>query len=377
MLYCLPQPREHLYSLRFIRCSGSCSSLYILQVTGSPNPVHRGVRYHFQEEIVKKAFALIVLLTMAFALVTTATAKDLPFPDPEKTVTIVVPHAAGGGTDLAFRPLVEEMKRIARSSFIVSNVPGAGSATGANEVINSAADGYTLLASGTHTIAAELQGLTAGNEQLEGIIGMNWDPFIVAANVKKPWNTMKELVAAAKATPGKISLGNAGMGGATGVASVGINLAFGKSFNVTPFNGGADLIASVLGGHCDVGIFSQSEFLANKANMKALVILSDDKSSLAELAYIPTLAAAGYPDLSVPGGSFKSLSVKKGTPPAIKAYLADLAEKAFKSDSYQKFMAKNGLIPAFTKLADLDAYNARIVADYLPIMREAGLLKKK
>lgn len=325
----------------------------------------------------KKALALIVVSVMAFGFVGTIAAKDLPFPDPEKTVTIVVPHAAGGGTDLAFRPLVEEMKRIARSSFIVSNVAGAGSATGANEVINSAADGYTLLASGTHTIAAELQGLTAGNEELEGIIGMNWDPFIVAVNSKKLWNSMKELVAAAKAAPGKISLGNAGMGGATGVASVGINLSFGKSFNVTPFNGGADLIASVLGGHCDVGIFSQSEFLANKASMKALVILSDDKSSLAELAYIPTLAAAGYPDLNVPGGSFKSLSVKKGTPSAIKAYLADLAEKAFKSESYQKFMAKNGLIPAFSKLADLDAYNTKIVADYLPIMKEAGLLKKK
>lgn len=325
----------------------------------------------------KKATVLCLLLMLVFASISSVAAKDLPYPDPEKTVTIIVPHAAGGGTDLAFRPLIEEMKRIARSSFIVSNVAGAGSATGANEVINSPADGYTLLASGTHTIAAMLQGLTAGNDQLEGIIGMNWDPFIIAVNSKKPWNTMKDLVAAAKAAPGKLSLGNAGMGGATGVASIGINLAFSKTFNVTPFNGGADLIASVLGGHCDIGVFSQSEYLANKTSMKAIVILSDDKSALPELAYIPTLAAAGYPEISVPGGSFKSLSVKKGTPAAIKAYLADLAEKAFKSDTYQKFMAKNGLIPAFTKLEALDAYNSKIVADYLPIMKEAGLLNKK
>lgn len=339
-------------------------------------PQDCGAYFSIVEEYMKKNPAIIVILVLLFGSLSLASSKDLPFPDPEKTITIIVPYAAGGGTDLVFRALVEEMKRISGASIIISNVPGAGSATGTNEVLNSPNDGYNLLASGTHTIAATLQGLTNGNDNLEGIVGLNWDPFILAVNIKKPWNSLKDIVVAAKSAPGKISMGNAGMSGATGVASIGLNLAFAKSFNVTPFNGGADLIASVLGGHCDVGIFSQSEYIMNKASMKALVILSDQHSSLQDLFYIPTLDEAGYPDISLPGGSFRSLSVKKGTPETIKLFLADLAEKAFKSEAYQKFMAKNGLIPTFSKLQALDAYNTKIIADYLPIMKEAGLLKK-
>ena len=159
------------------------------------------------------------------------------WPDPEKTITVVVPYSAGGGTDLIFRALVEEMKKYPDVNFVVSNVSGAGSSVGTNEVLSLPADGYTLLASGTHTVSATLQGLTDGDKQLEGIASLNWDPFIIAVLKEKPWNTMKDLVEDAKKNPGKISLGNAGMGGATGVASVGISLAFGQTFNVTPFQG--------------------------------------------------------------------------------------------------------------------------------------------
>lgn len=256
-------------------------------------------------------------------------------------------------------------------------MPGAGSATGTNEVINGAADGYMLLGSGTHTTAATMQGLTEGYKALDYIAALNWDPFIIAVRNDKPWKSLKEVEAAAKANPGKITFGNAGMGGATGVASVGINLALNKIFNVTPFKGGADLIASVLGGHCDVGIFSQSEVKANKASLRPLAILGDKHSSIPELADVPTIAEAGYPGLSIPSGSFRSLTVKKGTPEAAKKWLADAVEKAFYSDGFQKFMKTNGFIQSFHKLDDFAAYDAGIIADYEPILKEAGLYKMK
>ena len=95
------------------------------------------------------------------------------WPDFEKTITLVVPYGAGGGTDLIFRPLVEEMKTHSDANIVVSNIGGAGSSKGTNEVLGLPADGYTLLASGTHTVAATLQGLTDGYKQLEGIAGLN------------------------------------------------------------------------------------------------------------------------------------------------------------------------------------------------------------
>jgi tripartite-type tricarboxylate transporter receptor subunit TctC len=318
---------------------------------------------------------LALMLTFGGVLLFAAPAADVKYPDPEKVITIVVPQAAGGSTDMIFRSLAEELKAVSGVNFIVTNVTGAGSATGANEVINGAADGYTLLGAGTHTTAATMQGLTEGYKQLDYIAALNWDPFIIAVRNDSPWKTIGDLIKDAQSRPGKISLGNAGMGGATGVAGVGINLAFNKSFNITPFNGGADLIASVRGGHCDAGIFSQSEVQTNQDAFRALAILGDGHSSLANFASVPTLAEAGFPGLRIPNGSFRSLMAKKGTPEAALKWIADVTEKAFNSAGFQKFMKDNGIIPAFSKLEDFRKYDAGIIADYELILKEAGLYK--
>jgi putative tricarboxylic transport membrane protein len=303
-------------------------------------------------------------------------AVEAAWPDPEKTITVVVPYAAGGGTDLIFRQIVEEMKKASGATIIVSNIAGAGSGTGTNEVLNLPADGYTILASGTHTVAATLQGLTTGYRELEGIAGLNFDPFIIAVNKDSPWQTLKDLVDDAQKNPGKRSLGNAGMGGATGVASIGLNLAFGKTFNVIPFSGGSELLASVLGGHCDAGIFSQSEILSNKEKLRALVVLYSEHSTLPDLSAVPTLNEAGFGEVKIPGGSFRSFSVKKGTPAAVKTKLAAMVRKAFNSAGFQDYMKKSGLIPAYSELAKLDAYFEELVNQYVPILKEAGLLKQ-
>jgi tripartite-type tricarboxylate transporter receptor subunit TctC len=271
---------------------------------------------------------------------------------------------------------VEEMKKHTKANIIVSNIGGAGSAKGTNEVLSLPADGYTVLASGTHTVAATLQGLTDGYKKLDGIASLNWDPFIIAVLKTRPWKTMKELVEDARKTPGKISLGNAGMGGATGVASVGLNLAFGKSFNVTPFSGGKNLLANVLGGHCDVGIFSQSEMLANRDKLQPVVILYSEHSVLPDVRDVPTLKEAGYQNLTVPGGSFRSFSVKKGTPEAVKKKLAEIVRKGYSSGAFQNFMKQGGLLPAYYELGKLDGYFKELVEAYIPILKSAGLLKQ-
>jgi len=325
----------------------------------------------------KKITLCAVLLCFALSSFAVVQGKEV-WPDPEKTITVVVPYSAGGGTDIAIRPVVEEMKKHTKANIIVSNISGAGSSKATNEVLSLPADGYTLLASGTHTVSATMQGLTDGFKQLDGIGSLNWDPFIIAVLKKRPWKTMKDLIEGAKKNPGKISLGNAGMGGATGVGSVAINLTFGNVFNVTPFQGGSDLRANVLGGHCDVGIFSQSEILANWDKLTPLVILYHKHSALKDLKNIPTLKEAGFENLKVPGGSFKSISVKKGTPEGAKKKLAGIVRKAYHSKAYQDFMKKKGLLspPDYYELTELDNYFGELVRAYKPIMKAAGLLKE-
>ncbi len=323
----------------------------------------------------KKGLIVFGLAFLIISLTFIVSQGEEVWPDPEKTITVIVPYSAGGGTDIIFRPLVEEMKKYVDANIIVSNISGAGSSKGTNEMLSLPADGYTLLASGTHTVSATLQGLTEGYNQLEGIASLNWDPFIIAVLKERPWKTIKELIEDAQKNPGKISLGNAGMGGATGVASVAINLAFDKSFNVVPFQGGKDLRVNVLGGHCDVGIFSQSEILANMDKLTPLVILYQEHSFLPDLIQIPTFKEAGFENLKVPGGSFRSFSVKKGTPDSVKKKLAEIINKAYNSEAYQDFMKSKGLLPTYYELKDLDNYFVDLVKAYTPIMKEAGLLK--
>ena len=323
----------------------------------------------------KKITWLAVLLCFALSSFAVVQGKAA-WPDPEQTINVVVPYSAGGGTDLILRPIVEEMKKHTKANIIVSNISGAGSSKGTNEVLSLPADGYTVLASGTHTVAATLQGLTDGYKKLDGVASLNWDPFIIAVLRTRPWKTMKELVEDARKNPGKISLGNAGMGGATGVASVGLNLAFGKAFNVTPFSGGKNLRVNVLGGHCDVGIFSQSEMLANRDKLQPLVILYTEHSVLPDLKAVPTLKEAGYQNLAVPGGSFRAFSVKKGTPQSVKNELAKIIRKSYNSAAFQAFMKQKGLLPAYYELGRLDGYFKELVEAYIPILKSAGLLKQ-
>ncbi len=323
----------------------------------------------------KRGLIVFGLAFLIISLTFVVSQGEEVWPDPEKTISVVVPYSAGGGTDIIFRPLVEEMKKYCDANIIVSNISGAGSSKGTNEMLSLPADGYTILASGTHTVSATLQGLTEGYNQLEGIASLNWDPFIIAVLKERPWKTVNELIEDAQKNPGKISLGNAGMGGATGVASVAINLAFDKSFNVVPFQGGKDLRVNVLGGHCDVGIFSQSEILANMDKLTTLVILYHEHSFLPDLLQIPTFKEAGFENLNVPGGSFRSFSVKKGTPDSVKKKLAEIINQAYNSEAFQDFMKSKGLLPAYYELKDLDNYFADLVKAYTPVMKEAGLLK--
>ncbi|NQU58672.1 MAG: tripartite tricarboxylate transporter substrate binding protein, partial [Rhodospirillales bacterium] len=89
------------------------------------------------------------------------------------------------------------------------------------------------------------------------------------------------------------------------------------------------------------------------------------------------LPEAGFGTLSVPGGSFKSIAVRKGTSKEVQGILADAFEKAFKSDLYQNFMTEKGVIPAFTKLSDTGRYFDELIGGFEPVIREAGLYRKK
>lgn len=296
------------------------------------------------------------------------------FPDPEKTITIIVPQGAGGGTDTQTRQLAEAMKKVSGfDNIIVENVTGGSTGIGTNQVIDSENDGYTLLMYGTYVICGTMTGYTEGFKELDFVAGLDLEPFMIAVRADSQFKTLKDVIEYAKANPGKITLGNAGATATTGVVAYGLNVACGDIFNVVSFKGGAELIPAVLGGHCDVGIFSQSEVKANIDQLLPVAFLGDGHSVVPEFTAVPTLAEAGYPELVVPGGCFRGITCAKDTPIEAKQWLADTIEKAFYTEDFQAWLKANGILPQFTKLDEFEAFNADLVETMKPILKATGL----
>ena len=325
----------------------------------------------------KRALAAVMAAALCVtSLVGCSSKKEATFPDPEKTITLIVPQGAGGGTDTQARQLVEAMKTVSKNNnIIVENVTGGSTGTGTNQVIDSEADGYTLLMYGTYVVCGTMTGYTDGFKKLDFISGLTMEPFVLAVNADSPYQTFEDLVDAAKANKGQITLGNAGATATTGVVAYGLNNALDAPFNVVSFNGGAELIPAVLGGHCDAGIFSQSEVLANADGLRPLVFFGDGHSALDELKDLPNLEDAGYGDLVVPGGCFRGICTPQGTPDNVKEYLADVIEKAYNSDDFQNYMKEQGLLDAYSKLGDFEKYNQEMVDTMKPIIQATGLAK--
>ncbi len=295
-------------------------------------------------------------------------------PDPEKTITLIVPQGAGGGTDTQARQLVEAMKAVSGfNNIIVENVTGGSTGIGTNQVIDSDADGYTLLMYGTYVICGTMTGYTDGYKGLDFIAGLSLEPFMIAVKADSPYQTLDDVIKAAAANPGTLTLGNAGATATTGVVAYGMNIACDNVFNVVAFNGGAELIPAVLGGHCDVGIFSQSEVLANNGELRPLAFLGEGHSVIPDFADVPNLEDAGYGDLNVPGGCFRGICCTKGAPEDMKQWLADTVEAAFNSDSFQSWLTESGLLAQFSKLADFEAFNADMIETMKPIVQATGL----
>jgi len=326
----------------------------------------------------KHTFGVLLSLLIAMGtLGAQGTQEAASFPNPEKSITIIVPQGAGGGTDTQTRKLAAAMESVSGQKILVENVKGGSTGIGTNQVIDSPADGYTLLMYGTYVVCGTMTGNTIGPDGLDFITGLTMEPFMIAVRSDAPYQNLGDLIQAAKANPGKISLGNAGATATTGVVAYGMNIACGNIFNVIDCNGGAELIPYVLGGHINVGIFSQSEVQQNAGQLRPLCFLGDGHSVIPEFASVPNLKDAGYGNLNIPGGCFRGICAPKGTPDQAKQWLADTIEKAFNTKEFQAYLKSSGLLAEFTKLDDFKKYNDNLMKTMQPIIKATGKAQGK
>lgn len=282
-------------------------------------------------------FALCILSAMsAFA----EGQQEVKFP--EREIEIMVPWAAGGATDVTFRVFSGVIQKYLGVPILISNKPGGAAVPGYVEAMTKKADGHYLVAWATPSITVtHMQNTPYDVHTFEPILNIVTAPvwFLVPAN--SPYNNLKDLVAAAKANPGKISLGNAGAGGGTHMIALAFSAAAGVSFNHVPHAGGGPTVTAAVAGQVDVITVGPPEGVPQLASgqLKCLGVFSETR--LADFPGYPTAKEQGI-DFAM--GQWRGLAAPKGTDPRRIKILHDAFKKAMEDPELIALARKSGLI---------------------------------
>lgn len=279
---------------------------------------------------------------------------------PDRNIELVVPYAAGGGTDALARAFAEVSHKYMKQTIVVNNRPGASGSIGYTDVINSKPDGYKLaLLTVEITFLNSLGIAKFTHDAFVPIARLNFDPSAITVRADSPWNTIEDFLAAAKKSKGEIRMGNAGNGSIWNLTASALEDQAQVKFNQVPFQGAAPAVLSLLGGHIDAVAVSPAEVgvhLGTGANkLKMLAVMSEQR--LKGFESTPTLKERG---IDVALGAWRGLAVAKGTPPEVIDYLKGVAEKTAKDPAFIESLQKLNLGYSY---ADANAFKTQMVSD--------------
>ncbi len=269
-----------------------------------------------------------------------ARAEDYPV----RTVTVIVPFAAGGPADITGRIVADIFSRHLGQKFVVENVVGAGGTIGALRAARAAPDGYTILSGhvGTNALAAAFYP-NLGYDPLKDFepIGISAEyPELLVVRKNFPANNLKEFVAYAKANEAKLNVGHAGLGSVSYIGCLLLHAAIGIKPAMVPFTGTAPVLNAMLGGEidyeCDPVLGTLEHVRAG--TVKALAVAARKRSSL--LPDVPTSYEQGLPEFDC--APFYAVFAPAGTPKAIVEKLADALNKGLNEEAVQKRLAELG-----------------------------------
>ena len=230
---------------------------------------------------------------------------------PTKNVEIIVPYAAGGGTDVLARSFADIAEDELGQSISVVNREGGGGAVGMQTGAAATPDGHTVTMVTVELLTlphADLAQFTY--EDFTPVALLNEDPAAVTVRADAPWDTIEEFIAHAQENPG-LQIGNSGTGAIWHLAAAGFEQAIDASFNHIPFDGAAPAVTALLGGHIDAVSVSPAEVQAQveAGELKVLAVMAEEE--IDSLPGVPTLLDAGY-DVAI--GTWRGLAVPSETP---------------------------------------------------------------
>lgn len=311
----------------------------------------------------------LAMLALTMAWPVAARAADWP----SRTVTIVVPFAPGGSTDITARLLAKGLADLLKQSFIVKNEGGAGGIVGTQTVIKAAPDGHTLLlTSAAIAITPHLNKLPYDPAKDLAPIGrMIENHGVILVGMSSPYKTVGSLFEAMKAKPGALTYGSAGHGSGTHLWVAGMLHKAGLNAVHVPYKGAGPAKAAAISGEVDFisDAVGAAMGQVNDKALRALAVLSKERDPF--LPDVPTLAETVLPDFDF--GSWLAMFAPAGTPPETVAAINKALRQALEMPETKAVIQQQGLIAAPSSPEELAAVMKADGAWYGELIKAAGL----
>lgn len=314
------------------------------------------------------------LAAVVVAIVATPLAAQTRYP--ERPITLVLPYAAGGGTDAIARVFADRLAQKLGGSIVIENRPGAGGNLATDAVAAAKPDGYTLLIGNQGPMVVNIHMFktmkTDPEQALEPICMIADAGLVAVVNPKKhAFKTLAELVAAVKAQPGAFTYASASNASASHIATLLLAHVTGIEARHVPYRGAAPAISDLIGGHVDFMITTTPSVLGQieGGTLTPLAITSATRS--AKLPNVPTAAEAGVPGYVA--SAWYGLLAPKGLPADIRQRLEAASLEALQEGELVGKLLEDGATPSGMRAEAFRAFMARERASWAEVIKAAKL----
>ncbi len=291
---------------------------------------------------------------------------------PQRPIELIVPFAAGGGTDVLARALAEVARKHLPQDLIVLNRAGASGAVGWTELANARPDGYKI---GIITVELTMiphMGLTKiSSDAVQPVARLNADPATIAVRADSPYRSIEELIAAARKDEAAVRIGNAGPGSLGHLAAAALQDKAGVKFNHAPYRGANPAVLDLLGGHIEAVAVTPVEVATYVAagKIRPLAIMAEQRIQAGWEA-VPTLKERGI-DLLI--GGWRGLAVPRNTPDAVVQTLRKAMALTLKDPVLRETMAKQNMGEGYLDQPEFKAVIDRDNAVFKQLVDKLGI----